>query len=240
MNSTRNGKIAKLPKPIREELNQRLEAGETGHSLVDWLNGLPEVRAVLEAHFPGTEIREQNLSEWRKGGYEDWLRHQEAMELAERLYEEAEETQAQGQDKPRPPMSKVLAHWLNVRFLLATRQIEAAEDAEGWRMLRQMGDGVARLRRAEQRDEQLQLERERLELKRQELELERERFEWEKEMAKKEAKRRRRRGGSRGDWGDEEEDEQPLTDEEQEARWRAIMGIPYVPPKAAPVAPVAP
>src|SRR5882757_5908114 len=99
MNCTRNGKIARLPKPIREELNQRLENGHTGRSITDWLNELPEVRAAMDAFFAGSEIREQNVSEWKQGGYEDWLRHQEALELAERLYEKGEELKAKGKDR---------------------------------------------------------------------------------------------------------------------------------------------
>jgi hypothetical protein len=237
MNSTRNGKIAHLPKPIREELNQRLEEGETGQALVDWLNGLPEVRVVLDAHFPGTEIREQNLSEWRKGGYQDWLRHQEAREVFEQLYEQAEEQTARGQEKQRPPMTEVLSLWMTARYTVATREIDAAEGPERWRLLRQFGDGVARLRRTEHQAAQLQLERERLELKRQELQLERDRFEWEKETAKKEAKRRSRGGGRRGDLEEDEEYERPLTQEERVARMREIMGVPFVytpPPQPIP------
>jgi len=35
---TRNGKIARLPCSIRDLLNRRLHDGESGKSLVDWLN----------------------------------------------------------------------------------------------------------------------------------------------------------------------------------------------------------
>ena len=47
MNITRNGKIARLPRAIRDELNCRLADGEIGGRLVDWLNGLPEVQKIL-------------------------------------------------------------------------------------------------------------------------------------------------------------------------------------------------
>ena len=75
MTVTRNGKIARLPRAMREELNRRLRDGEQGNKLVAWLNGLPEVKAVVALEFGGKPIREQNLSEWRKGGYRDWLAH---------------------------------------------------------------------------------------------------------------------------------------------------------------------
>jgi len=35
---TRNGKIARLPRAIRDSLNQRLHDGETGRHLVRWLS----------------------------------------------------------------------------------------------------------------------------------------------------------------------------------------------------------
>jgi hypothetical protein len=40
---TRNGKIARLPAAIREELSQRLLNGEQSQHLVLWLNDLPQV-----------------------------------------------------------------------------------------------------------------------------------------------------------------------------------------------------
>lgn len=41
---TRTGKIAWLPRTIREQLNRRLEDGEPGSDLVAWLNALPPAR----------------------------------------------------------------------------------------------------------------------------------------------------------------------------------------------------
>ncbi len=43
---TRNDKIARPPRAVPEELNQRLEDGAQGKALVVWLNRLPEGRAV--------------------------------------------------------------------------------------------------------------------------------------------------------------------------------------------------
>jgi hypothetical protein len=74
---TRNGKIARLPWSIRDDLNRRLRDGEEGKRLVEWLNNVPEVQDALQEHFGGRPINEQNLSEWKQGGYEDWLRHEE-------------------------------------------------------------------------------------------------------------------------------------------------------------------
>jgi hypothetical protein len=60
---TRNGKIARLTRAIRDELNRRLQDGEPGVRLVAWLNGLPETQKILQVDFGGRPINEQNLSE---------------------------------------------------------------------------------------------------------------------------------------------------------------------------------
>ena len=88
---SRKGKIARLPRAVREELNLRLDDGEPGSKLVPWLNGLPEVKAVLQRDFGGREVTEQNLSEWRQGGFLDWQRHQEAMAGLQTAAEQAQE-----------------------------------------------------------------------------------------------------------------------------------------------------
>ena len=52
----RNGKIARLPREFREEVNRRLQDGEPGGSLLAWLNPLPGVQAVLAREFGGCRI----------------------------------------------------------------------------------------------------------------------------------------------------------------------------------------
>src|SRR5665213_723042 len=83
----RNGKIARLPLALREELNTRLECSEDGSDLLPWLNGLPDVQALLRDKFGGAEINKQNLSDWRQGGFQEWLARrslaEEARELAQ-------------------------------------------------------------------------------------------------------------------------------------------------------------
>lgn len=73
----RTGKIARLPHAIREQLNKRLLAGEKTVSILAWLDGLPEVAAVLLGHFRGAMISVENLRQWRAGGYRDWLASQQ-------------------------------------------------------------------------------------------------------------------------------------------------------------------
>jgi len=70
---TGNGKIANLPPEIRDQLNYRITEGDSGSELVEWLNSQPEVVKVITERFDGAPISEQNLSEWRKRGYQKWL-----------------------------------------------------------------------------------------------------------------------------------------------------------------------
>jgi hypothetical protein len=76
MNDTPKGKIGRLPKAVREQVNRRLEKGENGRTLVAWLNALPEVQAALarRAGRPGSGSR-RSIAWARQGGCrsgEDW------------------------------------------------------------------------------------------------------------------------------------------------------------------------
>jgi len=88
---TRTGKIARLPKQIREQLNARLENGERGPAILKWLNELPEIQKLITEQFGGHPIRPQNLSQWRNGGYLDWTRHQLLREQTRWTAEQAAE-----------------------------------------------------------------------------------------------------------------------------------------------------
>jgi hypothetical protein len=166
MNLTRNGKIARLPLSVRQELNRRLDDGEQGKKLVVWLNALPEVQAIVAAEFGGKAIREQNLSEWKQGGYRDWVAHQEALEVAARLCEDAKEWNAKG----RAPLTDLLAHWTVARYAVATRRVSDTGGREGWRLLREMCGDIVELRKGDHSAERLQIEYERLELEKEESE----------------------------------------------------------------------
>jgi hypothetical protein len=89
--SARNGKIARLPRPVRNELNERLERSEPGPRLLEWLNALKEVKKVVKEDFAGVPISKQNLSEWRQGGFEEWLARRDLCEDARDVTQLAEE-----------------------------------------------------------------------------------------------------------------------------------------------------
>jgi len=89
--NARNGKIARLPRSVRQELNERLERSEQSPQLLDWLNALPEVQKVVQNHFAGVPISKQNLSEWRQGGHQEWLARRDLREDAREVTQLAEE-----------------------------------------------------------------------------------------------------------------------------------------------------
>lgn len=92
--TTRNGKIARLPRAVREQLNRRLDDGEDGAAVMKWLNGLPEVREALARDFGGEPISAQNLTNWRQGGFLEWQRHQDALGAMRTLAEQGRELEA--------------------------------------------------------------------------------------------------------------------------------------------------
>jgi hypothetical protein len=81
----RVGKIAHLPAEIREQINRRLYDGQTGKQIIRWLK--TQMHEVASA-----DISDSNISQWRQGGYQDWLkdeaqvtRTRQRAELAMRL-----------------------------------------------------------------------------------------------------------------------------------------------------------
>ena len=161
MNVTRNGKIARLPREVREQLNRRLYDGEPGVGLVEWLNTLTEVQEVVRAEFGGRPVREQNLSEWKQGGYRDWLAQQEALEMVRRLSADADELQ----EATTEPLTDKLAVWVAARYVVAAKSLsgEQADGAGDWKQLREFCNDVVALRRGDHYADRLQIERERLE-----------------------------------------------------------------------------
>jgi hypothetical protein len=144
MNKPRNGKIARLPREVREELNRRLQDGEQGASLAAWLNALPAVQAVVAAEFDGKPVREQNLSEWRKGGYRDWLGQQEAMDALRRLNADVVESREHTGE-----LTDNVGLWLMMRYLAAARAKEGEDGQLEWKTLREFCADFVALRRGD-------------------------------------------------------------------------------------------
>jgi len=81
----RRGKIAKLPAEIRAQVNLKLHDGKGAPEILPWLNADPRVREILGAQFGGADINDQNLTEWRQGGYLDWLDDRERLDALKEL-----------------------------------------------------------------------------------------------------------------------------------------------------------
>jgi len=92
------GKIARLPRNIRDELNHRLDNGEPGVHLIEWLNSLTEVQKLLESGFDSRQITDQNLSKWKANGYLKWQAQQEITASSRELKEDAGQLAAESGD----------------------------------------------------------------------------------------------------------------------------------------------
>ena|ERR1039458_6977812 len=166
---TRNGKIARLPRPIRDELNRRFQDGEPGVQLVDWLNGLPEVHRVLAEAFGARPISEQNLSEWKAGGYRDWLARQETLAQARELAADATELAQATDGRLTDHLATVLA--ARYAAALAGWNGELTEEfRRQLRALRGLCQDIVELRRGDHSGARLSLEQERLEREREKTE----------------------------------------------------------------------
>ena len=158
---TRTGKIARLPRAVREELNQRLADGEPGVRLVDWLNSLPAVQQALINYFDGREINEPNLSEWKQGGYLDWEARQEMLGCTQELVAEAKAIKAATEGSLAEHLSTVLG--ARYAQLLAGWNGEVDETfQQKLKGLRLLGQEIATLRQGDVRAERLKLEQDRL------------------------------------------------------------------------------
>lgn len=85
MSNARKGKIARCPPPIRDEVNRRLFNGDSGPKILAWLNANETVLRILDEYFGEEPVTAQNLSEWRGGGYLDWIGRNEKIEQTKSL-----------------------------------------------------------------------------------------------------------------------------------------------------------
>jgi hypothetical protein len=157
---TRTGKIARLPKYVRDQLNRRIEDGEQGKELVKWLNGLPGVQEGLKERFGGRAVTEQNLSEWKQAGHQEWLRQEETRSLVSRLTEQSDDLDeaADGME-----ISDRYASVLSVEFVALTKKLleEKTDTKERWQCLREVFRELTQLRRDGSRAVRTVIKRER-------------------------------------------------------------------------------
>jgi len=163
---TRNGKIARLPRDLREQLNHRLADGELGTTLVQWLNTLPEVKKVLAEHFGGRPINEINLTDWKQGGFAEWLCHEDARNWVAQFVEESDVLQGDSgavslADRAAIPVTIALHRLLE-------RGLASDNPAQQTRTIVAAAQQLTQLRRANRELDRIRLEEQHLALKQQE------------------------------------------------------------------------
>jgi len=154
MNAIRSGKIARLPEDIRQELNARLARHESSTPLLNWLNALPEVQAILAEEFGGRPVTRDNLSDWRHGGHAEWRRDQGAREMMKHVFAEEQAADL--------PVEKVAA-WVAAREVVAARVFagKAGRKKAAWNQLRECCSDMVALQRADHLRQRLEFEKER-------------------------------------------------------------------------------
>jgi len=156
----RRGKIARLPKEVREELNQRLQNGEAAAPLVEWLNGLPTVQEVLKTQFEGNPVSEQNLSEWRNGGYREWEAQQQATGILRdtRIWADLL-NQSMGDVGISDCLATVVA--TEMTNLARTMLAEETDSMKRWKLLGQVNKQLSRMRRQDHQMVRVMIQRDR-------------------------------------------------------------------------------
>jgi hypothetical protein len=145
---SRNGKIAHLSSVTRDALNQRLDNGEEGATLLPWLNALPEVQKSLQTHFDGAPITKQNLSEWHLGGFREWQIRHDLIAQADQLAESADEME---ETVETHLLAGQLATVLAARYAALLNSWDGEVEAhfvEKVRLLRALTHDIALLQRA--------------------------------------------------------------------------------------------
>ena len=132
--------------------------------LVEWLNGLPEVKRVLESEFEGRAIKDGNLTEWKNGGFKDWKAQQETLAVLQNLKADGEEL-AGAKIHVMGDVETVMLARYAAAIYGSTDDANEDPDVRLKRLSKSVRDFV-RLRRCEFTRERIEMEREWLELQR--------------------------------------------------------------------------
>lgn len=176
----RQGKIARLPHALREQVNTRLLNGESASTILGWLNAEPEAAVIWQTNFDGSEASPQNLSEWRSGGYRDWLTRREKIEHTKTLATFAESLAKSGGNIADGAAAILGGQMLEALEQAANMSVTGGSDdaeADPTKGLARMASAITALQSARTARERLTLERERVKAKREDQKLAREKFE---------------------------------------------------------------
>ena len=154
------GKIGRLPEQTRNELNQRLADGELAAPLLQWLNARPDVRDVLDAQFHSEPVSEQNLSNWRAGGFLRWQQHQTRCNLLREMVADAQ-TLENHTDHSDTEIGRQISVLFAADFALSARELLATltDPAQRCQHLQDVLRTLQPLRREDFLAERLRLQR---------------------------------------------------------------------------------
>ena len=157
---THTGKIGRLPKSLRDQLGHRLEDGLAGPEILAWLNQLPEVQQILDDHFDGRPITEQNLSDWRQAGHLEWIRREEARQAIVGLAEQADDVNdlVGGRHLVDEFALVVVAEIHRLSRLLLSDEVDLEKR---WKRLREINRELGQLRKQDHEASKLRLAEER-------------------------------------------------------------------------------
>jgi len=152
-------KITQLPRPIQNDLNRRLQAGEAIPQLVAWLNSLPpDPLSPCPSLGEKTRFRDEDLSAWAQTGHRDWLAHQSVLEAVRELAAEVRELVQAGEGA----LTEMLSQFLTGQYAMAMRAAvqQAAGGALDLKTLQPLCRDLVALRRGDHNAESLRLQRE--------------------------------------------------------------------------------
>ncbi len=163
----KTSKLSQLPKPIRDQLNERLDDFQPAPIILEWLNNLDEVKALIQSKFNGHPFTDGNLSDWRMyGGFREW-RNLRDTDTSARLI--TEDTAALS-DSPSPAdvaVADQLATVLMIDLIRMADTMRACkDDLQKWKLLKGLLGEISRIRREDYRRRKLDLEEQRLDLTR--------------------------------------------------------------------------
>jgi hypothetical protein len=122
---------------------------------------------VMAAEFGGMPVSNANFSEWKRGGYQDWLAEQESLSGVGFMLEEAREFEKLGEED----LMERLALWLSVRCAIEARKQRAPGADPALGMFGRLCRGLAALRRGKHTERRVELDEARLELEKTRLDL---------------------------------------------------------------------
>jgi hypothetical protein len=148
----RYGKIHSMPAALQNETSELIDAGKTEQEVAEWLN-----ETLTKAAIKGLEpdVTQQNVSAWKKSGFQRWKENKRARDLADRISaisETADPTTPDSADK----LAAALIAELAIELAIVKENYEPGE--ERTRRILMIVAGVVQLRRTNQAKGWLKIE----------------------------------------------------------------------------------